>query len=204
MPQKRSRPPLIGLTGAIGAGKSTALATFARHGCAVLDADAVVHDLYRRAAVRDTVAARLGGGMIGRDGTIDRAAVARSIFGDDELRTWLEGYIHPLVREASEAWREVSFAAEPPPRALVEEVQLLFEGDRVEAYDRTLVITASPTIRRSRLVGRGALERLEAREARLLPEADKIARADDVLVNDGDVASLDRAVAAYLERVAPR
>ncbi len=102
MPAKRSRPPLIGLTGTIGAGKSTALAAFARHGCAVLDADAVVHDLYRRAEVRDTVAARLGGGVIGRDGTIDRrGGGARSIFGDDELRGWLEGYIHPLVREAA-------------------------------------------------------------------------------------------------------
>jgi dephospho-CoA kinase len=204
MPAKPSRPPLIGLTGAIGAGKSTALAAFARHGCAVLDADAVVHDLYRRADVRDTVAARLGGGVIGRDGAIDRAAVARFIFGDDELRGWLEGYIHPLVREAAEAWRTEARAAEPPPRALVEEVQLLFEGDRLDAYDRTLVITAAPSIRRARLVGRGALERIEAREARMLPEAEKLARADDVLVNDGDVAELDRAVAAYLDRVAPR
>jgi dephospho-CoA kinase len=204
MPAKRSRPPLIGLTGAIGSGKSTALAAFARHGCAVLDADAVVHDLYHRADVRDAVAARLGGGVIAPDGTVDRAAVARCIFGDDELRAWLEGYIHPLVREAADAWRADARAAEPPPRALVEEVQLLFEGDRLDAYDRTLVITAAPSIRRARLVGRGALERMEAREARMLPEAEKVARADDVLVNDGDAADLDRAVIEYLDRVAPR
>jgi len=204
MPAKPSRPPLIGLTGTIGAGKSTALAAFARHGCAVLDADAVVHDLYRRADVRDTVAAKLGAGVVGADGAIDRAAVARSIFGDDDLRAWLEGYIHPLVREASVAWRRQAEAAEPPPRALVEEVQLLFEGDHHEAYDRTLVVTASLPIRHARLAGRGPLERLEAREARLLPEAEKLALADDVLVNDGDVADLDRAVAAYLDRIAPR
>jgi dephospho-CoA kinase len=203
MPAKRSRPPLIGLTGAIGAGKSTALAAFARHGCAVLDADAVVHDLYHRADVRDGVAARLGEGVIGSDGAVDRAAVARVVFGDDELRRWLEGYIHPLVREAADAWRARARAAEPPPRALVEEVQLLFEGDRIDAYDRTLVIAASPSLRRARLAGRGALARIEAREARMLPEAEKAARADDVLVNDGDVAALDRAVGAYLDRVAP-
>jgi dephospho-CoA kinase len=203
MPAKSSRPPLIGLTGTIGAGKSTALAAFARHGCAVLDADAVVHDLYRRADVRDTVARKLGAGVIGRDGAIDRAAVARCIFGDDALRAWLEGYIHPLVGEASRAWRRQAEAAEPPPRALVEEVQLLFEGDHREAYDRTLVVTASQRIRHARLADRGPLERLEAREARLLPEAEKVALADDVLVNDGDVADLDRAVAEYLDRVAP-
>jgi dephospho-CoA kinase len=142
--------------------------------------------------------------VIGPDGAIDRAAVARSIFGDDGLRVWLEGYIHPLVREAGLAWRRQAELADPPPRALVEEVQLLFEGDHREAYDRTLVVTTSLPIRRSRLLGRGPLERLEAREARLLPEAEKVALADDVLVNDGDVTDLDRAVADYLDRVAPR
>jgi dephospho-CoA kinase len=204
MPAKRSRPPLIGLTGTIGAGKSTALAAFARHGCAVLDADAVVHDLYRRADVREAVAARLGAAVVGRDGAIDRPAVARAVFADEGLRAWLEGYIHPLVAEASRAWRERAAVADPPPRALVEEVQLLFEGDHREAYDRTLVVTTSQPLRHDRLVGRAPLEAIEAREARLLPEADKLALADDVLVNDGDREDLDRAVAAYLDRVAPR
>lgn len=198
------RPPVIGLTGTIGAGKSTALAAFARHGCAVLDADAVVHDLYRTARVRDTVAARLGPGVLGRDGDVDRSAVARAIFGDDDLRSWLEQFIHPLVHEEAVAWRDAALAADPPPRAVVEEVQLLFEGGRVDAYDRTVVISTAPQIRRGRLVARGRLEGLAAREARLLPEALKAERADDVIVNDGDVADLDRAVAAYLDRVAPR
>jgi dephospho-CoA kinase len=198
------RPPVIGLTGTIGAGKSTALAAFARHGCAVLDADAVVHDLYRTARVRDAVVARLGPGVLGRDGAIDRSAVARAIFADDDLRTWLEQFIHPLVHDEAVAWRDAALAADPPPRAVVEEVQLLFEGDRVDAYDRTLVVTAAPEIRRGRLVARGRLEGLAAREARLLPEALKAERADDVIVNDGDVAALDRAVATYLDRIAPR
>jgi dephospho-CoA kinase len=170
----------------------------------VLDADAVVHDLYRTARVRDAVVARLGPGVLGRDGVIDRAAVARRIFADDELRAWLESFIHPLVHDEAVAWREAALAADPPPRALVEEVQLLFEGDRAEGYDRTLVLTAEPEIRERRLVARGRLEGIAAREARLLPEAAKVARADDVIVNDGDVAALDRAVVAYLDRVAPR
>ena len=198
------RPPVIGLTGTIGAGKSTALAAFARHGCAVLDADAVVHDLYRTARVRDAVVARLGPSVLGRDDAIDRSAVARAIFADDDLRTWLEELIHPLVHDEAVAWRDAALAADPPPRAVVEEVQLLFEGDRVDAYDRTVVVTAAPEIRRGRLVARGRLEGLAAREARLLPEALKAERADDVIVNDGDVAALDRAVAAYLDRIAPR
>ena len=163
-----------------------------------------MHDLYRSAGVRDTIAARLGRGVLSRDGAIDRRAVARVIFADDELRAWLEAYIHPLVHDAAIEWRREALAAVPAPRALVEEVQLLFEGDRVEGYDRTLVVTASPEIRRGRLGARGRLENLAAREARLLPEADKLALADDVIVNDGDVAALDGAVAAYLDRIAPR
>ncbi len=198
------RPPVIGLTGTIGAGKSTALAAFARHGCAVLDADAVVHDLYRTARVRDTIIARLGPGVLGRDGVIDRSAVARAIFADDDLRIWLEQFIHPLVHDEAIAWRDSALAADPPPRAIVEEVQLLFESDRADGYDRTVVVSTAPAIRRGRIVARGRLEGLAAREARLLPEAQKAERADDVIVNDGDVAALDRAVAAYLDRVAPR
>ena len=87
--------------------------------------------------MRDTVVARLGPGVLGRDGDVDRSAVARAIFGDDDLRSWLEQFIHPLVHEEAVAWRDAALAADPPPRAVVEEVQLLFEGGRVDAYDRT-------------------------------------------------------------------
>ena len=131
----------------------------------MLDADSVVHALYRGTGVRDAVVARLGPGVLGRDGAIDRKAVAGVIFADEELRAWLESYIHPLVHDAALDWRRTALRAVPPPRALVEEVQLLFEGDRVEGYDRTLVVTTSPEIRRARLAARGRLEGLAAREA---------------------------------------
>src|SRR5215207_7028077 len=86
----RRRPLLVGLTGAIGAGKSAALAAFARHGAAVLSSDGVVHDLYRTPAVRDAVVARLGPGVLGADGEVDRSAVGARVFGDAELIAWLE------------------------------------------------------------------------------------------------------------------
>jgi dephospho-CoA kinase len=201
-PRTRSdRPPLIGLTGAIGAGKSAALAAFARHGAAVLDSDAVVHRLYDREDVRHAVADRLGADVLRADGTVDRAAVARRIFADDELRQWLEGLLHPLVGQEFAAWAEAETGRRPPPRALVQEVPLLFETGGETRYDRTLVIVADDRVRRERIAGRGGLDRLEERESRLLTNAERIERADDVIANDGEPEDLDRAIADYLDRL---
>jgi dephospho-CoA kinase len=195
------RPPLIGLTGAIGAGKSAALAAFARHGAAVLDSDAVVHRLYEREDVRRAVAERLGPGVLRPDGTVDRAVVAQRIFADDELRRWLEGLLHPLVGQEFAAWVRAEKGRQPPPRALVQEVPLLFETGGETRYDRTLVIVADDRVRRERIAGRGGLDRLEERESRLLTNGERIARADDVIPNDGEPADLDRAIADYLDRL---
>jgi dephospho-CoA kinase len=193
------RPPLIGLTGAIGAGKSAALAAFARHGAAVLDSDAVVHKLYEREDVRRAVAGRLGEGVLKPDGTVDRAEVARRIFPDESLRIWLEGLLHPLVGEEFAAW--AADQAERRPRALVHEVPLLFETGADARYDRTLVIVAAPDTRRRRIADRGGLDRLAERESRLLSDEERVERADDVISNDGDPDDLDRAIAAYLDRL---
>jgi len=108
--------------------------------------------------------------------------------------------LHPLVGRELERWREAAAAADPPPRLLVHEVPLLFEADLEGRYDRTLVVTTSPQLRQARLARRGGLEAIAAREARLLPEAEKLRRADDVLHNDGDLEALDRAVQAYVQR----
>jgi dephospho-CoA kinase len=167
----------------------------------VLDSDAVVHELYERDDVRQAVIARLGQDVAAPDGSIDRRAVARRIFPDEALRTWLEQLIHPLVGEVLAWWVAEQRALDPPPRALVHEVQLLFEADLAGRYDRTLVIAADPALRRARIAGRGGLDRIAEREARMVGEEEKRARANDVIVNDGDLAELDRAVAAYLDRI---
>ncbi len=82
--------PLIGLTGGMGAGKSTALLALERLGAAVRSTDAVVHELYEGAKLRDAVLARWGDEVVGPDGKIDRAAVARRAFADEQGREWLE------------------------------------------------------------------------------------------------------------------
>jgi dephospho-CoA kinase len=165
----------------------------------VLDSDAVVHALYATEAVRAAVVARLGPGVLAADGTVDRRAVARLVFAEPELRRFLEELIHPLVAAHASEWREAERSRRPPPRALVQEVALLFEAGVADRYDRTILVTAPAAARARRLAARGGLEAAAAREARLLPEAEKRRLADDVLVNDGDLDALDRAVAAYLD-----
>jgi dephospho-CoA kinase len=165
----------------------------------VLDSDAVVHELYATDEVRAAVVARYGPGVLGPDGAVDRRALARRIFADAREREFVERLIHPLVVRRAEDWRALQAARVPPPRALVQEVALLFEAGAADRYDRTLLVTAPAAARAQRLAARGGLEAAAAREARLLPEAEKRRLADDVLVNDGDLDALDRAVAAYLD-----
>ena len=165
----------------------------------MLGSDAIVHELYGTATVREAVAARIGPGVVAADGSIDRRALARRVFADEDERRWLEALIHPLVAARAARWRERERARTPPPRALVQEVALLFEADLERRYDRTLLVTASPAHRAARLAARGGMAAIEERERLLLPEAEKRRRADDVLANDGDLAALDEAVARYLD-----
>src|ERR1700744_6733062 len=96
-------PPFIGLTGGIGAGKSTALAARERLGAATLSSDEVVHQLYGVPEVRDRVVERFGSQLL-RDGTIDRGALAAAVFSTDEDRRWLEQLLWPRVGERMGAW----------------------------------------------------------------------------------------------------
>jgi dephospho-CoA kinase len=165
----------------------------------VLDADSVVHDLYRQRQVRDAVKARFGPSVTDDSGGVDRSALAARIFADPDQRRWLEGLLHPLVAEAITAWAETERRRRPRPTALIAEVALLFEGGHEGRYDRTLVIRSAPRLRHQRLARRGGLAALDQREALLLDETAKAARADDVIDNDGDRDALDQSVRRYLD-----
>ena len=186
---------LLGLTGGIGAGKSTALAAFARLGCPTLSSDAVVHDLYRDPEVRAAVAARFGPGVLGADGEGARAAVGARVFADPAERRWLEGLLHPLVAAAVERWTREQ-AAEDPGALLVHEVPLLYEAGLPDRYDAVVLITAPDDVRRAR-----SPARFDERASAQLPEAEKIARADHVYVNDGTPEDLERWVAGLVARL---
>lgn len=190
MSDGRQRPPFIGLTGGVAAGKSTALTELEKLGVETLSTDQVVHDLYDDPELIALVARRLGDDVVVH-GKIDREAVAECVFSEPEQRVWLEQLIWPRVGKAMFDWRARQEAAEPPPRALVIEVPLLFEGGMDQAFDATIAVIADETLRRSRAVERGTgISQLEGRDARHLDQSEKAKRATHVVVNDGSVEQL--------------
>ncbi len=191
--------PFIGLTGGIGAGKTTALDALERLGAAVLSTDAVVHELYLDDEVRDAVVERFGR-SVAPDGVIDRPAVARSAFARGEDRAWLEGVLWPRVGARMSAWRSEVEGATPPAQAAVVEVPLLFESGMENAFDATIAVIADEAVRAERAGGRGH-EALDERGRRQLSQEEKAQRATYVVVNDGTEHDLERKLSAVLEKL---
>jgi len=193
------RPPFVGLTGGIGAGKSEALAAFARLGAATLSTDAVVHALYDEAEVRDAVLARWGPD-VAPEGRVDRRAVASRAFAGPEERAWLEGLLWPRVGQRMLAWRAEQ---EPVAPALVVEVPLLFESGLDAAFDATIAVVADEATRRERAAARGHAA-VDERAARQLPQEEKAARATYAVQNSGSLADLEAALSAVLAKLTAR
>jgi len=191
--------PFIGLTGGIGAGKSTALSALERLGAATLSTDAVVHDLYDSDEVRDAVLARWGED-VAPGGAVDRAAVAARAFASEDDRRWLEALLWPRVGAHVAAWRDEVNARVPAPRAAVVEVPLLFEAGMDDVFDATIAVVADEAVRADRAAGRGHAAVVE-RAARQLDQAEKAERATFAVANSGTVEELERKLSAILERV---
>jgi dephospho-CoA kinase len=168
-------------------------------GAATLSTDAVVHELYETAEVRDAVVARWGP-TVAPGGKVDRAAVARYAFASPGERAWLEGLLWPLVGARVAAFREQESARVPPPPALVVETPLLFEAGLAGMYDKTLVIVADEAVRAARAGTRGHAE-VDERTSRQLSQDEKAARADIVVRNDRDLAGLEQELAGVLEKL---
>jgi dephospho-CoA kinase len=192
--------PFIGLTGGIGAGKSTALEAFERLGAAVLSTDRVVHDLYEDDRVRRAVSRRFGSSVAPR-GVVDRAAVARRAFAAAEDRGWLEELLWPLVGARIVDWRRDLERRSPPPRAAVVEVPLLFEAGMEGSFDATVAVIADEPLRAQRAGSRGH-RALAERSARQLPQKEKAQRATYVVVNDGTIDDLESKLSALLDMLA--
>jgi dephospho-CoA kinase len=189
-------PPLIGLTGGIGAGKSEALAALERLGAATLSTDAIVHQLYAEPEVRDAVVERFGADAA-PDGVADRAAIARYAFASDEDRAWLEGLLWPRVGARIATWHAALDTREPAPVAAVIEIPLLFEADMQGAFDATIAVVADEAVREGRAGARGHAA-LDERSARQLPQDEKARRATYTVVNDGSLEELQEKLSAIL------
>jgi dephospho-CoA kinase len=197
--QTRARPPQpvsVAITGGIGAGKTSALESFARHGAATISSDEIVHRLLREdSEVHRALVERFGMQIVGEDGA-DREAIARIVFENAVELGWLEQLLHPRVAAAQLAWRDELARSPDPPHVTVAEVPLLYEAGADKRFDVVVVITAPPQVRAAR---RDVDDR---REQRLLPESEKVRRADYVYENDGTLEELDRFVAGVMRELA--
>lgn len=180
------RPVTVAITGGIAAGKSEALKAFERHGAATASSDAVVHRLLAEDEdVRGAIRERWGD-----DAVDDRKRIGEIVFADPDELAWLERLLHPKTREAVDAWVRTVVT----PLAVVE-IPLLFETGGESRFDAVVVITASPEAREAR---RGIFP---DREARLIPDEEKLRRADFAYVNDGSLEALDDFVASVVDRL---
>ena len=193
------RPIAVAITGGIGAGKSEALASFAEHGAATVSSDEIVHHLLStNEDVRRALLERLGEGILDEAGRVDRGRIAEIVFSDRDALAFLEELLHPLVAAEYLTWREHLAALPNPPRVCVTEVPLLYEVGSEASFDKVVVITAPAQLREQR-----RRVRADNRDSRLLPDAEKVKRADYAYVNTGTLDELDAWVGEVMTELAP-
>jgi dephospho-CoA kinase len=193
------RIPFVGLTGGLGAGKSTALQALERLGAATLSTDAVVHELYGGDEVRDLVVARWGDD-VAPDGVVDRSVVAARAFATPQERAWLEGELWPRVAARVAAWREELEQRDPAPVAAVVETPLMFEAGMDAIYDATIAVVADEGVRAARAAARGHVA-TDERAARQLSQEEKARRATFAVRNDGTPDELEQQLSDVLGRL---
>ena len=180
--------PIIGLVGAIGAGKSTAAAAFASRGGRIVDADRLGHDALEQPEIRRQVLDRWGhrGNLLKPDGRLDRRAIAGIVFTDLAERIALETMVFPFI--GTLALEEIRVAqADPAAKFIVVDAAVMLEAGWDKTCDRLVYVDARREIRLARLLARSGWTDadLTAREAAQWPAEKKLKRADAVIVNDG-------------------
>lgn len=184
----------IGLTGGIASGKSALERAFAAHGVVVADADLIARQVVAPGEpALAAVVERFGAGVLQADGQLDRAALRVRVFGDPDQRRALEAILHPAIRARLEA----ICRAAPGPYAIAM-VPLLTEGGGRAAYPwlhRILVVDTPAAVQKARLMQRDGIDATLADQmmAAQASRAERLALADDIVVNDGDLAHLQRA-----------
>jgi dephospho-CoA kinase len=192
-------PYIIGLTGNVGAGKSEVVRLLGKLGADSIDADRLGHEVMAPGTPEwEQIRARFGRNVLQADGTVDRRALGAIVFADPRALRDLEGILHPGVRARIRA----RFAATERPVIVVEAIKLL-EGGLYLEVDAVWVVTAARDVRIRRLVATRGLTEAEAatRVDAQAPEAEKVARADVVIENSGDLADTEAQVLAAWQAV---
>ena len=193
------RVPFVGLTGGLGAGKSTALELAAELGAATLSTDQVVHELLSTEKVRDLLVERLGP-EVAPEGEIDRGAVATKVFEHPAEREWLEGVLWPRVGRRLSEWRTWVEATDDPPAVAVVETPLLFEAGMEDFYDFTIAVVADESVRAERAATRGH-QAVAERTGRQLSQEEKSQRATFTIRNNGTRDELKAELARTLQTI---
>lgn len=181
----------VGLTGSIGAGKTTVANLLRERGASVIDADAHARAVLEEPDVIDAIRHAFGPDVL-HDGHVDRSALAARVFGDPEQRTVLEAIVHPRVRQRVASDVADALARPDPPTMIVHDVPLLYETGLAARMDAVLVVDAPLPLRVERVRARTGLDETEIRrrDAAQWPAARKRAEADVVLINDGSLDAL--------------
>ncbi|MBK9021576.1 MAG: dephospho-CoA kinase [Sulfuritalea sp.] len=194
---------VIGLTGGIGSGKSAAAALFAERGITVVDTDAIAHALTAPGgAAMPAIRAEFGDAVAGADGALDRAAMRAIVFADPGARKRLESILHPMIRAESE--RLLAADGARAPYAILMVPLLVESGDYRKRVDRVAVVDCAEATQIARVMNRNGLARAEVERilAAQASRAERLAAADDVIDNDGELAALapqiERLHAQYL------
>jgi dephospho-CoA kinase len=191
---------IIGLTGSIGMGKSTAARTLRRLGAVVCDADALVHAMMRRGGAAVAPIGVVFPSAV-RDGMIDRRVLATLVFGNPAALRRLEAIVHPLVREAQRSFLKT--AARHRRAVAVLDIPLLFETGMDRAVDRTIVVSAPYRVQRARVLARSGMTEAIFRRvlSQQLPDVEKRRRADFVVPTGlGKICSY-RALAVIFRKI---
>ena len=184
----------VGLTGGIGAGKSTVARLLAERGALVLDADEAARAVVEPGTEGlEQIVAAFGEQVLAEDGALDRARLAELVFADDLRRAELNAIVHPRVR----LWMAERAAAAPAGSIVVQDIPLLVEGGLTPLFDHVVVVNAADEDRLARLAERGMTpDQAKARMAAQAPRIERDAAADTLIDNSGDLAELTRAVTA--------
>ena len=187
---------VIGLTGGIGCGKSTAAACFAELGFRVVDADRLARQVLESHVCVGHLRARWGAACLDAQGVPDRKWIGAKVFADADERAFLESVTHPEVaRLRREATADASVD-------YVVEIPLLFEKELTDGFSSIVVVACSEEVRRDRLRLRGLTdEEISARIASQLSLVEKVKRANVVLWNDGEPAFLREQVGRWVEQI---
>ena len=182
----------VGLTGGIGSGKSAAAECFAALGVGIVDADIVAREVVAPGQpALQQIAAHFGDQVIAADGSLQRRVLREIVFADPEQRRWLEQLTHPLIAQSIQR----QLAASTGPYALLVS-PLLLETTQRELVQRVLVIDAPETLQVARTVARDQAQPGQVRQimAAQMPREQRLAHADDVIVNQGDLEQLRQQV----------